>query len=164
MSRAISALVMLSILLVAGCAAPGGTVRVGDVRAAEADDDSEATSAGMASAPTAGASTAVPNAAVDALRSQAGRERAAGQPVRAAATLERALRIDARDPDLWHDLAELRLDGGDAAQAEQLARKSVALSVTDDQRSRAWRVVARALEQQGLSERAMDAWQRADGR
>ena len=41
----------------------------------------------------------------------------------AAMTLERAIRIDSRNPVLWHHLASVRLAEGDAIQAEQLAKE-----------------------------------------
>ncbi|MEW6764501.1 MAG: tetratricopeptide repeat protein [Pseudomonadota bacterium] len=46
----------------------------------------------------------------------------------AAATLERALRIEPNNASLWSRLAEVRLRQGDKAQAEQLALKSNGLA------------------------------------
>ncbi|MGH8691578.1 MAG: tetratricopeptide repeat protein, partial [Burkholderiales bacterium] len=42
----------------------------------------------------------------------------------AAASLERALRIEPRNPRLWHELAQLRFRQRDYAQAESLATRS----------------------------------------
>ncbi len=50
---------------------------------------------------------------------------------RAAAYLERALRIRPRDARLWQRLAQLRLRQGHYAQAQSLARKSSALAQGD---------------------------------
>ena len=47
-----------------------------------------------------------------------------GKLVQAAATLERALRIEPRNPRLWHELALVRLRQGDGAQAANLAARS----------------------------------------
>ena len=43
---------------------------------------------------------------------------------RAAASLERALRIEPRNPRLWHELAVIRLRQADYGQAESLAARS----------------------------------------
>ena len=51
-----------------------------------------------------------------------------GDDARAAASLERAIRIDPRHPEPWLALARLRLDGGDVAQAENLALKARSLA------------------------------------
>ena len=49
----------------------------------------------------------------------------------AAATLERALRIEPRNPRLWHELAQVRLRQGDYAQAESTAQRSNAWAGSD---------------------------------
>ena len=52
---------------------------------------------------------------------------------RAAALLERALRIEPRNAQLWHRLAQIRLQQGQYHAAENLARKSNTLARGDDQ-------------------------------
>lgn len=52
---------------------------------------------------------------------------------KAAALLERALRIEPRDAQLWHRLAQIRLQQGQYRLAESLARKSSALARDDAQ-------------------------------
>ena len=47
---------------------------------------------------------------------------------RAVASLERAIRIDPRHPRPWLELAQLRFDGGDITQAENLALKARSLA------------------------------------
>ena len=49
---------------------------------------------------------------------------AAGRLPSAAASLERALRIEPRNPRLWQQLARVRLQQADYAQAESLAARS----------------------------------------
>ena len=49
---------------------------------------------------------------------------ASGRLAEAAATLERALRIEPRNPRLWQELARVRLQQGDFPQAESLAQRS----------------------------------------
>lgn len=82
------------------------------------------------------------NSAVLALLDQA---RAEAGGARAAAALERALRIEPRNPRLWLELARHHLALGDTAQAEQLAQRANALAGTD-RRLRAvnWQVIASA--------------------
>ena len=57
---------------------------------------------------------------MDGARSDA----AAGRLASAAASLERALRIEPRNPRLWQELARVRLQQGDYAQAESTAARS----------------------------------------
>lgn len=55
----------------------------------------------------------------------------AGHLDAAAATLDRAVRIDPKNALLWIELAKLRLSENDPAQAEALARKAIALAHHD---------------------------------
>ena len=64
------------------------------------------------------------NKAVIALLDRAQIDNEAGQREAAGASLERALRIEPRNPWLWLELAQLRLAQGQYAQAITLARKS----------------------------------------
>ena len=77
-----------------------------------------------------------PNETVLALLSQAKLQERAGQPERAAAVIERALRIDPKNAELWYRLALLRLQQGQYAQASSLAAKSKALAHSDPQLQR----------------------------
>jgi len=90
-------------------------------------------------APPRGGSSAVPQLAlaapapsggpaVMALAKRADGEMRANDLVAAAATLERALRIEPNNASLWSRLAEVRLRQGDKFQAEQLALKSNGLA------------------------------------
>jgi len=63
-----------------------------------------------------------------ALVEKAEDQRSIGDLAGAAVTLERALRIERRNPHLWNRLAQVRLDQGDYAQAGSLAAKSNALA------------------------------------
>lgn len=62
--------------------------------------------------------------AVAGLMESARADVAAGRLATAAASLERALRIEPRNPRLWHDLAQVRLRQGQFAQAASLAQRS----------------------------------------
>jgi Flp pilus assembly protein TadD len=64
------------------------------------------------------------NVAIAGLVESARADAAAGRLATAAASLERALRIEPKNPRLWQELARLRLQQGDLAQAESLAARS----------------------------------------
>ena len=71
------------------------------------------------------------NVAVAGLMDTARSEAAAGNLANAAASLERALRIEPRNPRLWHDLARVRLRQGDTVQAANLAARSNSFAGSD---------------------------------
>lgn len=56
-----------------------------------------------------------------------------GNDARAAASIERAIRLDPRHPEPWLALARLRFEGGDIGQAENLALKARSLSPRDSE-------------------------------
>ncbi len=62
--------------------------------------------------------------AIAGLMDSARADLAVGRLANAAASLERALRIEPRNPRLWHELARVRMSQGDYAQAESLAARS----------------------------------------
>lgn len=64
------------------------------------------------------------NVAVAGLMESARSDAAAGRFPNAAASLERALRLEPRNPRLWQELARVRLKQGDFVQAENLAARS----------------------------------------
>lgn len=81
--------------------------------------------------------------AVVALLDEADRHDAQGQPDQAAASLERALRIQPRDATLWHRLAEIRFEQEQFQQAQTLAAKSNALAGNNHRLKAAnWRLIA----------------------
>ena len=85
--------------------------------------------------------------AVASLMDSARQDAAAGRLVNAAATLERALRIEPRNPRLWSELARVRLQQGEWAQAEQTALRSNSFAGNDsDLRSDNARIIAAARE------------------
>ena len=106
--------------------------------------------------------TAITRALVDEARDHA----AAGSPDEAAATIEQAIRIEPRRGELWLQLAVLRLRDGQAAMAEQNARKALLFlrAGSPDERE-AWLVIADALEAQGDFESAegiRNQWNRSE--
>jgi Tfp pilus assembly protein PilF len=82
----------------------------------------------------------------------------AGKLAEAAAALERALRIEPRNPRLWHELARVRLRQGQFAQAESVAARSNSWA-GDDRGLRAenWRLIAQSREARGDREGAKAA-------
>ena len=95
--------------------------------------------------------TAITRALVDEARDHA----AAGSPNAAAATIEQAIRIEPRRGELWLQLAALRLRDGQAAMAEQSARKALLfLSAGSAEERQAWLIIAAAREAQGDFETA----------
>ncbi len=70
-------------------------------------------------------------AASDSLVEQSRVQRAAGSLPAARATLERALRLDPNNPEVWIELGELELQTGNATQATTMARKALTLTGRD---------------------------------
>jgi len=80
----------------------------------------------------------------------------------AAASLERALRIEPRNPRLWYQLAAIRLEQGQYGQAIQMAGKSNSLAAGDTRlQVRNWRLIAAARRAQGDAAGARAAEERA---
>lgn len=100
--------------------------------------------------------------AVIALYDGARNDIAAGRLDPAAAALERALRIEPRNPGLWHELAKLRLQQGQYDQTLSLTAKSNALA-GDNKALRAgnWRVIGEARSRLGDTRGAQAAFDKA---
>ncbi|HAJ93232.1 MAG TPA: hypothetical protein DCO71_11575 [Gammaproteobacteria bacterium] len=100
--------------------------------------------------------------AVVALLDHAEQQANAGELESAAASLERAIRIDPRNPVLWYHLATVRLSQGESVQAEQLAAKSNSLAAGNrTQQAKNWRLIAQARREQNNTGGAAAAEQRA---
>lgn len=87
-----------------------------------------------------------------------------GQMSRAESFLERAIRIEPKNPLLWHYLAKLHLYQGHYQRAEGLAAKSISLAqTTDSHRLQAdnWRIIAHARQFQGNTAGAQQAQDKA---
>lgn len=103
------------------------------------------------------------NRAVIALVDRARQEAGAGRRESAAASLERALRIEPRNAWLWHELARLRLIQGQYAQAVSLAQKSNSLAVRErNLQALNWHLIADARIAQGNPTAAAQARQTAE--
>ncbi|SDR69709.1 hypothetical protein SAMN05216198_0088 [Halopseudomonas litoralis] len=97
-----------------------------------------------------------------ALLTSARQHEGSGDLNSASASLERALRIAPREPQVLYRLAQVRLDQGDAAQAEQLARRGLSYAAgRPTLQAGLWGLVADARERQGDADGAAQARQRA---
>ncbi|MBK5007716.1 tetratricopeptide repeat protein [Pseudomonas sp. S32] len=80
----------------------------------------------------------------------------------AASSLERAQRIAPREPQVLYRLAQVRLSQGDAAQAEQLARRALTYANgRPSLQAELWNTIAQARDKQGDSAGAALARQKA---
>jgi tetratricopeptide (TPR) repeat protein len=102
--------------------------------------------------------------AAASLAAQAEQQRERGDYVTAAATLERALRIQPQEPYLWNRLARVRLDQQNYAQAGSLAQKSNALSKDQGQiKQDNWGMIAATRRAAGDLSGAEEAEAKAGG-
>lgn len=101
--------------------------------------------------------------AVVALLDEAERSSKSGNLEGAVATVERALRIEPRNPHLVYRLAELRLQQGKPRLAEDLAKKSALLSAGNPAlKKRCWLLIAEARKLQGNVQGAAEAGSKAN--
>jgi len=102
------------------------------------------------------------NSAVVALMDNARNDVAGGKPDAAVASLERALRIEPRNPRLWQELARLRLQQGQYQQAEGMATRSNSWA-GDNKLLRAenWRLIGEARLKRGDHQGAQAAFDKA---
>jgi tetratricopeptide (TPR) repeat protein len=100
--------------------------------------------------------------ATAALVAQAHKQETGGNYAPAAATIERALRIEPENPLLWVELGQIRLSEGNATQADGMGHKALALATGDVQaQASAWRLIADSLRAQQRNQEAADADKKA---
>jgi len=98
------------------------------------------------------------NVAVAGLMESARTDAAAGKLSTAAASIERALRIEPRNPRLWQELARVRLQQTQFTQAENMAARSNSYAGSDNAlRAENWRLIAQAREARGDPDGAREA-------
>ena len=118
---------------------------------------------GPESAPLPAPPAHTENLAIAGLLIGARTDAAAGRLANAAASLERALRIEPRNPRLWQELARVRLKQGDYAQAESTAARSNSWAGGDNAlRADNWRIIAHARNARGDAEGARVALEAAE--
>lgn len=97
-----------------------------------------------------------------ALLTTAQQQQGGGDLNGAASSLERAQRIAPREPQVLYRLAEVRLAQGDAAQAEQFARRGLTYANGRPAlQASLWELIAQARERQGDAAGASQARERA---
>ncbi len=149
-------LITTSVLLLAACAAqPPAPVEdrslVEQVRASEPEQEEPR---GLQVYP-------LRNPAVDELIRSAEQAERDGDLPRAAMLLERAIRIEPRDPELLQNMAEVRLAQGDWEQADANASRSFDVGPrVGELCQRNWRTMALARERLGRHEDAHRARER----
>ncbi|MFT5780782.1 MAG: hypothetical protein ACI9EB_000137 [Pseudomonas sp.] len=100
--------------------------------------------------------------AVLALLTTAQQQQTSGDLNGASSSLERAQRIAPREPQVLYRLAEVHLAQGDAAQAEQFARRGLSYAGgRASLRASLWALIAQARERQGDPAGAAEARQQA---
>ncbi|WP_221063318.1 tetratricopeptide repeat protein [Methylomagnum ishizawai] len=100
--------------------------------------------------------------AVLALMDEAGQSLQSGDLDNAATALERAIRIQPKNPKLWHDLAEVRLRQQEPGLAEDLAKKSNLHAQGDNALISAnWSLIAEARRLRGDTAGADEALRKA---
>ena len=97
-----------------------------------------------------------------ALVTQAQTQRRKGDLPGATVSLERALRIEPRNPLLWIEMGRLRMDQRNYPQAEAMGRKALSMAVGDARtQSAAWQLIADSLRARGKNPQAQEALQKA---
>jgi predicted Zn-dependent protease len=100
--------------------------------------------------------------AVAALVRDAEGSRGRGDLDKAASSLERAIRIQPRNPELWTRMAQLRLEQNQPTVAENLAKRSNVLAKGNRSLiQRNWALIAQARRSAGDSSGAAEAEARA---
>lgn len=100
--------------------------------------------------------------ATNALVTQARTATSNGDFDAAAATLERALRIEPDNPLVWIEMGQMRLAADDAVQAENMGRRALALAAgAPREQASAWQLIGAALRARGRNIEAQEALQRA---
>lgn len=80
----------------------------------------------------------------------------------AAASIERALRIEPANPLLWIELGKVRYAEGNHVQAENMGRKAISLSKAPRASSTAWKLIADSLRARGKTREAQEAMLKAE--
>jgi predicted Zn-dependent protease len=101
--------------------------------------------------------------ATNALVQQARTQAHSGAFVPAAATIERALRIEPENPLLWIELGQIRLSENNPGQADSMGHKALALATGDPlAQASAWRLVAESYRARDRNEEAAEAEKKAN--
>lgn len=94
-------------------------------------------------------STSRMSPAVKSLMLRARAELAIGNTKSAVSSLERGLRIESQNPELWRLLAQAHYDQSSYQQAISMAKKSIRYSNNDDMTAKNWKLIQKAGERSG---------------
>lgn len=164
-------MLLLAVVLLSGCALQPAAPPSGGAAPGESPSGTgqpEPTPGGVPPGPAERPPTQGPRQfhlglAATALVNQAHKQAGSGDFGQAAATLERALRIEPDNPLLWIELGRVRLSESNFAQADSMGRKAVALATGDPgAQAAAWRLIADSLRGRGRDPEAAEADQRAN--
>lgn len=129
-----------------------------DEREPEVEDPRE-----EAAEPARDRAPAIPDAVIELVADARDASRS-GDYDQAAAYLERAVRISPDLAPLWQNLAVVRFQQGDYAQAEQMARRSIRLADGDRAlQRRNWQLIEASRVERGDEEGAREARRQAEG-
>ena len=157
------ALIALLLVVAAACSLTRGARNPAAAAASSAAAPADAEAAANAPVPPAPTRQYHLGGAASALVTQAHTRAAAGDYPAATATLERALRIEPENPLTWIELGRVQLAAGNAAQADNMGHKAVALASGDpNAQAVAWRLISDALRVRGRNQEAATASARAD--
>jgi len=126
---------ILLILAVIGMGLPGCSVQPVSVVPASTpstQESKETVHKEQSYKPSARSNTAYPSSAARQLIVKAEGQLSAGDDYSALRSLERAQRISPRAPEIYLEMAEVRLHLGQTDQARQLAKKALSLVGRDD--------------------------------
>jgi tetratricopeptide (TPR) repeat protein len=164
---------VLVVIMLGACSTPAirqsgqaGTVPPTDNSTSSPQDSGiapQVTAAPAEPLPSTSAKSFSLNAASTALVAQAHSQLAANNPMMAASTIERALRIEPNNPLLWLEYAQVRMSEQSFSQAENMGRKALMLANGDPKtQSSAWRAIAASLRAQNKIIEAQQADSKAD--
>jgi tetratricopeptide (TPR) repeat protein len=156
-------LIALLLVVPAACSLTRGARNPSAAAASSEAAPADAAAAANAPAPPAPTRQYRLGGAASALVTQGHARAAAGDYPAATATLERALRIEPENPLTWIELGRVQLAAGNAAQADNMGHKALALASGDPSaQAAAWRLISDALRVRGRNQEAATAGARAD--
>ena len=157
------AIFVLLVALVSGCASTGGNVGVIDSKSRDKPQATKPTRVEKSKAAKPPAPVIAPprSSAAQTLLARANTALRDEEPGTAIVLLERAVRIEPREAQLWIRLSKAHLDQGDTQIAFQHARKAIALAGSErNKQTAAWLQLANVYEAQGRNSDAQNIRQR----
>ena len=157
------AVFVLLVALLSGCASTGGNVGVVDSKSREKPQAIPPTRVEKSKDKKPPPPVIAPprSSAAQTLLARANTALSDEEPGTAIVLLERAVRIEPREAQLWIRLSKAHLDQGDTQIAFQHARKAIALAGSErNKQTAAWLQLANVYEAQGRNSDAQNIRQR----